>query len=95
MILISGLIGGLGLVCMFCKKTVLGLLIGMQLLILGSSLIFVAGGASPGQTIQGHIFGLFITLVGITQLGIGYSLALRLFFLRKRISLDELRALKQ
>jgi NADH:ubiquinone oxidoreductase subunit K len=95
MIVVAGIIGGLGLVCILSKKTVLGLLIGMQLLILGSTLMFVVGGVGFDRAIQGHIFGLFITLGGITQLGIGYSLALRLFYLKKKISLDELRALRQ
>jgi NADH:ubiquinone oxidoreductase subunit K len=95
MMWVAGLIGGLGLVCMISRKTMLGLLIGVQLLILGSTMMFVLAGLSSGLRIQGHIFGLFITLGGIAQLVAGYSLAIRLFFLKKKISLDELQALKQ
>jgi NADH:ubiquinone oxidoreductase subunit K len=93
--LVAGLIGGLGLICMISRKTLLGLLIGVQLLILGSTMMFVLAGVSSGMRIQGHLFGLFITLGGIAQLVVGYSLAIRLFFLKKTISMDELRALKQ
>jgi len=95
MMLVAGLIGGLGLVCMISRKSLLGLLIGVQLLILGSTMMFVLAGVSSGQRIQGHLFGLFITLGGVAQLVVGYSLAIRLFFLKKTISMDELRALKQ
>jgi NADH:ubiquinone oxidoreductase subunit K len=95
MMLVAGLIGGLGLICMISRKTLLGLLIGVQLLILGSTMMFVLAGVSSGMRIQGHLFGLFITLGGIAQLVVGYSLAIRLFFLKKTISMDELRALKQ
>lgn len=95
MMLVAGLIGGLGLVCMISRKTMLGLLIGVQLLVLGSTMMFVLAGLSSGLKIQGHIFGLFITLGGVAQLVVGYALAIRLFFLKKRISLDELQALKQ
>jgi NADH:ubiquinone oxidoreductase subunit K len=95
MSIVAGLIGGLGLICILSKRTILGLLIGMQLLVLGSSLMFVMGGLQSDQPIQGHVFGLFITLGSMAQLGVGFSLALRLFYLRKRISLDELRTLKQ
>ncbi len=95
MIIVAGMIGGLGLVCMLSKRTILGLLIGMQLLILGSTMMFVIGGVASDRAIQVHIFGLFITLGGIAQLGVGYSLALRLFYLKKKISLDELRVLRQ
>ena len=95
MMLIAGLIGGLGLVSMISKRTLLGLLIGMQLLVLGSTMMFVLAGASSQQPVHGYVFGIFITLGGIAQLAVGYSLAVRLFFLKKRISLEELRTLKQ
>jgi len=93
--LVAGVIGGLGLVCMISRRTVLGLLIGVQLLVLGSTMMFVLAGISTGLQIQGHIFGLFITLGGVAQLVVGYALAVRLFFLKKSISMDELQALKQ
>ncbi len=95
MMIVAGLIGGLGLVCMISRKTLLGLLIGVQLLIIGSTMAFVLAGLHSGLRIQGHIFGLFITLGGIAQLVVGYSLSIRLFFLKQRISLDDLQALKQ
>lgn len=95
MMVVAGLIGGLGLICMVSRKTLLGLLIGVQLLILGSTLIFVLAGISAGARIQGHILGMFITLGGIAQLVVGYSLAIRMFFLKRKISMAELQALKQ
>ena len=95
MMWIAGIIGGLGLVCMISRKTLLGLLIGVQILTLGSTMMFVLAGVSSGLRIQGYIFGLFITLGGIVQLVVGYALAIRLFFLKKRISMEELQALKQ
>jgi NADH-quinone oxidoreductase subunit K len=95
MMLVAGMIGGLGLVCMISRKTMLGLLIGVQLLVLGSTMAFVLAGMSSGMRIHGYIFGLFITLGGIAQLVVGYALTIRLFFLRKKISLDELQGLKQ
>ena len=95
MMWVAGLIGGMGLVCMISRKTLLGLLIGIQLLVLGSTMMFVVAGVSSGFRIQGHIFGLFINLGGIAQLVVGFALAIRLFFLKKGISMDELRTLKQ
>ncbi len=95
MMLVAGIIGGLGLVCMISRKTMLGLLIGVQLLVLGSTMMFVLAGLASGLRIQGYIFGLFITLGGVAQLVVGYALAIRLFFLKKRISIDDLQVLKQ
>lgn len=95
MMLVAGLIGGLGLICMISRKTMLGLLIGVQLLILGSTMMFILAGLSSGLRIQGYIFGLFVTLGGVAQLVVGYALTIRLFFLKKKISIDELQVLKQ
>jgi len=95
MMVLSGLIGALGLVCMVSRKTLLGLLIGVQLLIMGSTMMFVFAGISAGLETQGHIFGLFITLGGVAQIVVGYALAIRLFFIRKQTSIDDIRILKQ
>ncbi len=95
MIYIAGLIGGLGLICMISRNTVLGLFIGIQLLVLGSAMMFVLAGISAGLRSEGCIFGLFITLSGIAQMVVGYALAIRLFFLKKKVLMDDLRALKQ
>ncbi len=95
MMILAGIIGGLGIVCIISRKTMLGLLIGLQLLVLGSTMMFVLAGMSSGLRIQGFIFGLFITLGGVAQLVVGYALSIRLFFLKKKISIDELQVLRQ
>lgn len=94
-VVIAGVIGALGLVCLMTRKTLLGILIGVQLLVLGATIIFVMAGLSSGSKERGFIFGLFIILGGVAQIVIGYVLTIRLFFQNKTTSMDELRALKQ
>ena len=94
MIIVSAVLGGLGLICILSKRTLLGLMIGVHLLILGAAIIFVVAGSYSGMHIQGHLFAIFITLSGVAQLVVGFSLAVRLFYLRKRVGMDELRTLK-
>ena len=93
MIMIAALLGALGLVCLLYRRTLLGILIGMQLLVLGATLIFVSAGVSSHTQVQGHILGIFITLSGIGQLVVGYALAVRLFYLKKRAGMEEVRSL--
>jgi NADH:ubiquinone oxidoreductase subunit K len=93
-IVVAAALGGLGLVCALYRKTLLGVLIGVQLMFLGATMIFVLAGFSSGALVNGHAFGLFITLGGVGQLVVGYALAVRLFYLKKRAGMDELRSLK-
>lgn len=92
---VAGMVGGMGLACILSRRTLLGVLIGIQLLLLGATMAFVLAGISSGARIQGHIVGLFIVFGGVAQLVAGYSLAVRLFYLRGRIQMNELRSLKQ
>ena len=70
------------------------MLIGVQILILGSTMMFVSAGIGDAW-VQGHIAGVVITLGGVAQLVGGYALAIRMFYLRNKISMDELRSMKR
>ncbi|MGK5083591.1 NADH-quinone oxidoreductase subunit K [Bdellovibrionota bacterium FG-1] len=95
MMLVSGMMGALGLVCIISRRTLLGIMIGIQLLVLGSAMMFVLAGVMSGARVEGHLFGLFIVLSGVAQLAGGYALAIRVFYLKTRTNIDELRSLKQ
>jgi NADH:ubiquinone oxidoreductase subunit K len=94
MFAVAAIVGGLGIACMILRRSLLGVLIGAQLLILGSSSAFVLAGVASGAHAQGHLFGLFIALAGVGQLVAGYALSVRLFYLKKRASMSELVTLK-
>jgi len=95
MMLVSGVVGGMGLVCMLTRRTLLGLLVGIQLLILGSTMMFVLAGVASGARIEGQLSGLLITLGGLAQLAGGCALSVRMFFLKDKVDMDELRSLKR
>jgi NADH:ubiquinone oxidoreductase subunit K len=44
--MIAGIVGALGLISIISKKSFLGLLIGIQILTLGSSMMFIFSGSS-------------------------------------------------
>jgi NADH:ubiquinone oxidoreductase subunit K len=103
LMVVAGLIGGLGLVCMASRKTLLGTLIGVHLLVTGAAMMFVLAGikASEGgfsidaaQRTNGHVGGLFIVLAGLAQLSSGFALLVRLFYLKGRAEMNELKSLK-
>lgn len=97
MMIVGALLGALGLICILLRRTLLGVLIGIQLLVIGATTFFVLASItseSASVASQGHVFSVFIALGGVAQLVVGYALAVRLFYLKKRTGMDELRSLK-
>ncbi|MCM2322092.1 MAG: NADH-quinone oxidoreductase subunit K [Oligoflexia bacterium] len=92
---VAGIIGAMGLVCIISRRTLLGTLLGVQMLVLGASMTLVLAGASSGARVNGHVFGFLIALGGVGQLVAGYALAVRLFYLKDKNDIEELRSLKQ
>jgi NADH:ubiquinone oxidoreductase subunit K len=92
---LPAILGGVGLFSLLYKKTILGLLVGIQLLTLGATSLLVFAGASSGSFLEGHLFAFFIALSGVGQIAAGYALATRMFYLKGKTSLDELRSLKR
>lgn len=91
----AGAMGALGIVCILSRKTVLGVLIGVQILALGATLMMVFAGGSVRQPVEGHAFAFMAILSGVVQLIGGYALSVRLFYLKNKNSLDEIRTLKR
>jgi NADH:ubiquinone oxidoreductase subunit K len=100
---VAGLIGAMGLVCVVMRRTLLGLLIGLQLMIMGATMMFVVAGIFAGSAgaiqdgvvrASGHAGGVFIAVGGIAQLVAGFALAIRLFYLKNKIEMSDLKSLK-
>jgi NADH:ubiquinone oxidoreductase subunit K len=95
MMIVAGAIGALGLACAISRRTLLGVMVGIQISTLGATMMFVLAGIASGARVQGHLFGLFIALGGVAQLVGGYAIAIRLFYLKNRTRMDQLRTLKR
>lgn len=99
---IAGLVGAMGLLSIVYRRTMLGILIGIQLMFLGATMMFVisgiyaANGALGEQLprIHGQAGGLLIALGAVGQLAAGFALAIRQFYLKNRTEMDDLRSLK-
>lgn len=92
--IVSPALGGVGLIGLIYKKTMLGLIVSMQTMILGAAILFVFS-ASERMQMDGLAFALFIVITGLVQSIGGYALATRLFYLKNGTSVSELRSLKR
>lgn len=95
MIAIAICLSGIGLACILYKRTLLGVLIGAQILVTSAAMVFVIAGSAQASTAStGQALGLLVTLGGVAFTVAGYALSVRLFYLKKRVDMDELRSLK-
>ncbi len=95
MMLFSAVLGAMGLVSIVSRKSLLGVLVGVQLLVLGAGVAFVLSGISSEGRNEGHVFALFVVLGGVAQLVTGFAFAIRLYYLKRSIRMDHLRSLRQ
>lgn len=91
MILVPFALGLLGLLCLMLKRSLLGMLMGVQFLVLGVTLAFVIAGSSSGKASEGSLFAFFILLGGIVQLVAGYAFAIRMFYLKRSVGIETIR----
>lgn len=93
--ILSGALGAVGLIGLIYKKTMLGLIVSIQLMILGGAALFVLAGHESGVPLDGFSFAAFIVFCGLAQTVGGYALATRMFYLKNKTSLNELRSLQR
>jgi NADH:ubiquinone oxidoreductase subunit K len=93
--LVPAALGAIGLIGLIYKKSVLGLIVSLQLMSLGAAVLFVLSGVEAGAPLEGHSFSILIVFSGVLQTVGGYALAARMFYLRKKASVTELRELKR
>ena len=92
--ILAGALGALGLVCLITKRTVVGVLVGTQLVAMGAAVSVVCAGISAGKRADSQVLALFITVLGLVTLVSGYSFAIRLYYLRRRVGIRALRRLR-
>lgn len=95
MIGLAGIMSTLGLFSILSRKTLLGLLVGVELLILGATLAFVFAGINSPSQLNATVFAFFIAVSGLAQVVTGCALLLRMFYLKSSDELKDLGVLKQ
>lgn len=95
LIFIVGLLGAVGLACVCYKKTMIGVLIGLQLMGMGIAGVFVLSGIYARAQEEGILFAFVLVLGAGIPLAGGVALAIRRYYLRKNVEMDDLGNLKQ
>lgn len=85
----------LGLYVVLARRNGVFVLMGLELMLNGAALNFVAFAAhGGGQRFLGQVFALFVIVVAAAEVGLALAIILRLFRLRGSANLDEPRILQ-
>lgn len=94
MMAVAVFLSGIGLFAVLSRPTLLGIILGFQMMTMGAGLVFVFSGSHAGELARGHVFASYLLVNGFVFFGSGLILTSRLFFLRKRAAVDEIRTLR-
>jgi len=76
--IVAGVLFALGLACVIMRRNVIFMLLGLEIMLNGAGLAFVAAGFAWGQP-DGQIMFLFILAMAAAEVSVGLALVLRLY----------------
>ena len=93
-LLISALLFFVGIAVMISRKSVIAILLGIELILNAAAINFVAYSKFVTQNLDGQIFTLFIIVVAAAEAAVGLAIVIRFFQLKETIHIDEASQLK-
>jgi len=92
-LILSGIIFALGVVCVTVRRNILMILIGVEIMLNAAGLAFVAGSLRWGMP-EGQIFVLFLMAMAASEVSVGLALVVYLHRRKKSVNIDDFRELK-
>lgn len=84
----------IGLMVVLYRRHLIAIFLGIELMLNGSALTFVAYSRFLTNQIDGHIFSLFIILVAAAEAAVSLAIAVRFWHQRNTIHIDDASLLK-
>jgi len=89
-----------GLYCMLTKRNLIGVLLGLELILNGANVNFVALGSptlcgtSPGLGLDGQLIALFVIVLAAAEVAVALGIVLSFYHLHGVVDVDEANELK-
>ncbi len=93
-LLIGALLFVCGVVCMATKRNGIGVLMGVELVLNGANLNFVAFGRYTGLGLDGQVMSLFVIVLAAAEAAIALAIALNFYNNHLTIDVDKADELK-
>jgi len=79
MIYLGALLFSVGLTIVVVKRNMIIVLLGIELMLNASVLNLVAFNQQHGQSIDGHMFGLFVIVIAVCEAAIGLAIIIQVY----------------
>ena len=79
----------IGMAVMIARKNIIAMLLGIELILNGAALNFVAYTRFVNQNMDGHIMALFIIIIAAAEAAVGLAIVIRFFQVRESIHIDD------
>lgn len=88
-LIISLILFSVGVAVMLSRKSVVAILLGIELVLNAAALNFVAYSRYVTNNLDGHIFTLFIIVIAAAEAAVGLAIVIRFFQIKETIHIDE------
>lgn len=92
---ISAFLFLIGIAVILSRKSLVAILLGIELILNAAALNFVTYSRFATQDLDGHIMTLFIIVVAAAEAAVGLAIVIRHFQLKETIHIDEVSQLKE
>jgi NADH-quinone oxidoreductase subunit K len=94
-LIVGALLFALGLVTVATRRNAVGVLMGIELILNGANVNFVAFSRWTGGGIDGHVFALFVIVLAAAEAAVGLAIVLALFQTSKSIDVRQADLLRE
>lgn len=92
---ISAFLFLIGIAVILSRKSLVAILLGIELILNAAALNFVTYSRFGSQDLDGHVMTLFIIVVAAAEAAVGLAIVIRHFQLKETIHIDEVSQLKE
>jgi NADH:ubiquinone oxidoreductase subunit K len=92
---LGALLFAVGLVVVITRRNLIMMLLGLELMLNGANLNFVAFSHSSPSRLDGQVFALFIILIAVCEAAVGIALVLRVYHNYKTSKPDSIQDLNE
>ena len=94
-LILAAILFSLGLFAVITRRNAIAVLMGVELILNGANLNFIAFARFGGMNISGHIFALFVIVLAAAEVAVALAIIINIYQNFNSINVDDAQQLKQ